>query len=156
MFFEDPVAAFSNLHRAAVSRGRLVFVCWRAYSDNPWASLPVDAVRRVMPEVELPTAEGPGPYAFADATRVQNILSSAGFREIAIDRFDADVVLAAGELEEAVEFAVRGGPASRLLAGAPAEVQGRARDEVRRILEPLRSPSGFALPGSGWLVSARA
>jgi SAM-dependent methyltransferase len=155
MFFEDPVAAFGHLRNAAVRGGRLAFVCWRAYEDNPWASLPVDAVRHLVPDVTLPTGDSPGPYAFADPAKVQRILSSAGFGDIAIDRFDADVVLGEGELDEAVEFAVRGGPAARLLAAASPDVQARARDAVRRVLEPLRTATGFALPGSGWLVTAR-
>jgi SAM-dependent methyltransferase len=156
MFFEDPVSAFGHLRNAAVRGGRLAFVCWRAYDDNPWASLPVDAVRHLVPDVALPTGDSPGPYAFADPAKVQTILSNAGFGEIAIDRFDADVVLGDGELDEAVEFAVRGGPAARLLGAASPDVQARARDAVRRVLEPLRTATGFALPGSSWLVTARA
>lgn len=156
MFFEDPTAAFTHLRSAAERGGRLTFVCWRAYEENPWASVPVNAVRALVPEVALPTGEVPGPYAFADSAKVERILSSAGFRDVACDRFDADVVLADNELEDAVQFAVSAGPASRLLATAAPEVQARATDEVRRVLEPTRTASGFALPGSSWLVTARA
>lgn len=156
MFFEDPVVAFRHLHTAAASGGRVSFVCWRSYEENPWATVPVEAVRHLVPEVQLPTEDGPGPSAFADPAKVQRVMSSAGFRELAIERFDADVVLGSGDLEEAVEFAVRGGPASRLLAAATPEVQARGRDAVRRVLEPLRTANGFALPGSSWLVTARA
>jgi SAM-dependent methyltransferase len=156
MFFEDPIAAFTHVRGAAASGGRLAFVCWRAYEENPWASVPLNAVRRLIPEVAPPSGDGPGPYAFADAARVEQILSSAGFHDVACDRFDADVVLSDGELEDAVQFAVNAGPASRLIVRASPEVQARATDEVRRVLEPIRTASGFALPGSSWLVTARA
>jgi SAM-dependent methyltransferase len=156
MFFEDPIATFTHLRSATTSGGRLTFVCWRAYEDNPWTAIPLNAVRRIVPEVTPPSSDGPGPCAFADAAKVERILSSAGFRDIACDRFDADVVLAGDELEDAVRFAVGVGPASRLLATAAPEAQLRAMDEVRRALESMRTPTGFVSSGSSWLVTARA
>lgn len=155
MFFEDPIAAFRNLATAARSSARLSFVCWRTVKDNPWGTVPFNAVRPFVGEIVLPPDDAPGPSAFADATRVQRILTEAGFRDISIDRFDAPVVLGTGDLEEAVEFAVRGGPAARALVNAAPEVQERAREAVRRALEPMRTEAGFALPGSSWLVGAR-
>jgi ubiquinone/menaquinone biosynthesis C-methylase UbiE len=155
MFFEDPTAAFKHLHAAAQSGGRLCFVCWRPFAENPWAALPVQAVRSVVPEVEPFNQDAPGPYAFADSAKVERILTSAGFNNVVIDRFDADVVLAGDDLELATQFAVSAGPAARILATVGTDLQTRARDAVRRALESKRTPAGFALPGSGWLVTAR-
>jgi SAM-dependent methyltransferase len=155
MFFEDPVAAFRNLRGAAQSGGRLVFVCWRPFSENPWAKIPVDAVATVVPGVEAPSSDVPGPYAFADQTKVERILTSAGFQTVQLDRFDADMVLG-DDLEAAVEFTVNSGPASRLIAAVAPDVQAKAKDAVRKALAPTKSPKGLALPGSGWLVTARA
>src|SRR6516165_5201596 len=33
MFFDDPVAAFANLHTATRAGGRLVFVCWQPLAN---------------------------------------------------------------------------------------------------------------------------
>jgi ubiquinone/menaquinone biosynthesis C-methylase UbiE len=155
MFFEDPIAAFRHLHAAAQSGGRLAFVCWRPFEENRWAALPVHAVRSVVPEVEPPNQDAPGPYAFADSAKVERILTSAGFRNVGLDRFDADVVLAGDDLEQATQFAVNAGPAARILASLSPDLQSRARDAVRSALESARTPKGFALPGTGWLVTAR-
>jgi ubiquinone/menaquinone biosynthesis C-methylase UbiE len=155
MFFEDPIAAFKHLHAAAQSGGRLAFVCWRPFEENPWAALPVQAVRSVVPEVEPFKQDAPGPYAFADSAKVERILTSAGFTNVAIDRYDADVVLAGDDLEAAAQFAVSAGPAARILATVSPDLQARAKEAVRRVLESKRTPTGFALPGSGWLVTAR-
>jgi SAM-dependent methyltransferase len=35
MFFDDPVAAFSNIRSATQSDGRMVFACWRGLEENP-------------------------------------------------------------------------------------------------------------------------
>jgi SAM-dependent methyltransferase len=41
MFFEDAVAAFTNIHAALVPGGRLVFVCWRHALENAWMMVPL-------------------------------------------------------------------------------------------------------------------
>jgi ubiquinone/menaquinone biosynthesis C-methylase UbiE len=156
MFFEDPTAAFRHLRAAAQSGGRLAFVCWRPFAENRWAALPVQAVRSVVPEVEPPNHDAPGPYAFADSAKVERILTAAGFRDVAIDRFDADVVLTSDDdLEQATQFAVSAGPAARILASVGPDLQARAKIAVRSALESARTSKGFALPGTGWLVTAR-
>ena len=38
MFFDDPVAAFANLRRAARTDARLAMVAWRRIEDNPFMS----------------------------------------------------------------------------------------------------------------------
>jgi SAM-dependent methyltransferase len=157
MFFEDPVAAFRQLRTAVRPNGRLVFVSWRAFEDNPWAALPVSAIRSVLPGAPLShfDSDAPGPYAFADVKKVEQILLSSGFRDIQIDPFDGEVVLAGDDLDQAVEFAVNAGPALRILASVSPDVHARAKDAVRRAIEPMRTRNGFALAGSSWLVSAR-
>ena len=44
MFFDYPVTAFSNLHRAMVSGGRIVFARWRALGENEWLAPVVAAI----------------------------------------------------------------------------------------------------------------
>jgi SAM-dependent methyltransferase len=161
MFFADPAAAFSHLRVQLRDSGRLTFVCWRAFEDNAWARVPLEAVRSVLTEPP-PTLidDRPGPYAFSDRAKIEHVLRGAGFQNIAIDRFDAPVTLSGtrGSIAAAVEFALSSGPASRLLAesGAPKDVRTRAADALARQLEAHRSDDGYALAGSCWLVSARA
>jgi SAM-dependent methyltransferase len=156
MFFEDPLAAFKNLRAALKPNGRIVFVCWRPPQENPWFMLPVMIVKKVWPEAPaMPPADGPGPFAFADPDRVLAILEGAGFAQIAIDRFDAEVALGSTSAES-VEFAFRVGPASRMLSEAPDEVRQRVTSELAKALEPYCKDGRCALLGSTWIVSARA
>jgi hypothetical protein len=59
-------------------------------------------------------------------------------------------------LDEAVEFALNIGPASRLLAGLPAATVRAARDSVREALAPYAGSEGIRLPRATWIASATA
>ena len=78
MFFEDPVAAFTNIRPALKPTGRLTFVCWRDLAANPWFSVPVEAVRPFVPPQPKVDPNEPGPLSFKDPERVREILERAG------------------------------------------------------------------------------
>ena len=82
MFFSDPVAAFRNIRASLKRGGRLVFVCWRPLAENPWMLAPLQAALPFIPPVAPPDPTAPGPFAFADASRVRSILSDAGFAAV--------------------------------------------------------------------------
>ena len=97
----------------------------------------------------------PGPFAFADAARVERILVAAGFSDVAIDRWDAEVQVAGeGGTDEAVHFAATVGPGSRLLQDLDDTTRARALTAVRALLAPLVKPSGLWMAGSVWIVRA--
>ena len=156
MFFGDPVAAFRHLRSLLRAGGRLTFACWRSFEDNPWGLVPKQAVLRALPEAKDETFDptGPGPFAFAERTRVEDVLKTAGFATIRIEPFDSPVLFSTGSLEEAVEFAVVAGPSARLLAGADPDAIARVRAELGATLAPYRGPAGIALSGGSWLVTA--
>lgn len=156
MFFSDPVAAFTNLRAALRPGGRLGFVCWRALADNAWAAVPLTAALPLLPTPPQPSPPGaPGPFAFADAARVREILEHAGFVDIEVTGHDAMSVLPGDGLEESVDLAVQVGPLGHALAGATAEVRETVRDAVRDALAGHRGPQGVALAAGVWLVRAR-
>ena len=93
MFFDDPVAAFSNLHRQTEPQGTLAFSCWQAAPLNEWAMAPMKAVLPLLSEPPTPPEPGaPGPFAFADPDRTRSILADAGWTKVSVtplDRRDA-------------------------------------------------------------------
>jgi SAM-dependent methyltransferase len=164
MFFADPIAAFVNLRRLLAPKGRLALLCWQRIEDNPWCSVPLEAVRTVIGDVGgLPAAGEPGPFAFADATYLRSVLGRAGFVEVEVTSHIAPVVLN-GAVEgrapidvarEASDFLLRAGPVARLLADRSDAERGRVQDELVRQLASRVTPQGVALDGATWLVSAR-
>jgi SAM-dependent methyltransferase len=157
MFFADPAASFANMRKALRRSGRLAFACWREPRDNPWMMAPLQAVYKHVPKLPQQGPEDPGPFAFASEARVNRILSEAGFTGIAMEPcpLSLDVAIGGG-LEAAVQGALEIGPASRALEGAPADVRAAAVRSIREALAPFVRGQTVPLPGSIWIVTARA
>ena len=155
MFFEQPDAAFVQLHKALRPGGRLAFVCWRAPRDNPWAMAPLMAAREAMGATPAPTdPNAPGPFAFADGQRVRAILAGAGFSDIGLARFDAPIALGASP-QAAAERSVSFGPAARFVKEAGSEHLKTIQDAIESSLAALAAADGsVSLPGSTWVVTA--
>ena len=157
MFFADPVHSFANLRRALRPTGRLAFACWREPRENPWMMMPLQAVYQHVPKLPQMAPEDPGPFAFASEERVRRILGEAGFKHIALEACPLALDLAIGRgLDAAVQGALEIGPASRALDGHSPEVRAAAAKTVRETLAPFVDGSSVRLPGSIWLVTARA
>lgn len=157
MFFADPLAAFRNVRRALKPDGRLAFACWRGTDENPWVKIPLRIAFQHVSPPPPPGPEEPGPFSFADPDRVRRILDGAGFHDVALEKFDAPLILGAtADLDEAVDFSLDMGPLALLLADVDPEVRARIRGALREGLAPHHGPEGVKLTGATWLVEARA
>lgn len=157
MFFADPVASFANMRKALRPSGRLAFACWREPRENPWMMVPLQAVYKHVPKLPPLGPEDPGPFAFASEERVQRILSGAGFAGITMEPCNLSLDIAIGRgLDAAVQSALEIGPTSRALEGQPAELRAAATNSIREVLAPLVRGEAVPLPGSIWIVTARA
>jgi ubiquinone/menaquinone biosynthesis C-methylase UbiE len=153
MFFADPVAAFSNIRRALKPTGRLVFLCWRTPAENAWSGVPMRAALPFLPPMERPGPEDPGQYSFGDRTRVERILTQAGFNGLSIEPVDqmlnqgkdiADVMQRIGDF----------GPLARAFKDVAPEQVARAKAAIAEALAPHATPDGVKLAGACWLVRA--
>lgn len=157
MFFAEPAVSFTNIRRALKPSGRVVFACWREPKENPWMMAPLQAVYRHVPKLPPQQPDDPGPFAFASEARVNRILIDAGFQDIAMEACALSLDIAIGKgLEAAVQSAFEIGPASRALEGHSPEARDAARQSVRDMLATHLKGETVALPGSIWLVTARA
>jgi SAM-dependent methyltransferase len=152
MFFADPVAAFANIRAALSPQGRLAFVCWRAYAENPWMRVPMEAAEPFIspPPPADPTA--PGPFAFADAHRVRGILEGVGFRDVTIAAFDAPI--GGASIDDTVSLTFRVGPLGRALADNRDRIPAVA-EAVKQAITPYETPTGVFMPSAVWIVQAR-
>ena len=155
MFFDDPEAAFDNLHRSTSRDGRLAFVCWQGPDQNPWFLAPMMALAG-LPGLELPPPPGPedpGPFAFANPDRVRRILASSGWRQIELQEYRDEIV---DDLDRRVEFCLRQGPAARALADVDDDIRAAATVRVRDALAQASSGGLVRLPRAAWIVTAYA
>ncbi|MDE1949283.1 MAG: methyltransferase domain-containing protein, partial [Burkholderiales bacterium] len=155
MFFDQPAPALGHLRRALRPGGRLVFVCWRAPRDNPWAMAPLVAARKHV-DLRPPKADpnAPGPFAFADPDRLRALLEEAGYASISIERCDAPVRIGA-DTRAAAENAARIGPAAQFIRECRPEDRPALMAAIEQALAPLAAADGsISLAGSSWIVSA--
>ncbi len=157
MFFENPSAAFANLHHAMKSSGRLAFACWQAIHRNPWLGVPLMAAMKHV-TIEMPaTPDAPGPFAFADAARVERILGEGGFRDVRVEGRDVSIALGGGtSLEDAASLVMDLGPLARVMVDQPADKRALVEQEVREAISGSMTPEGVKMPGAIWLVTASA
>lgn len=159
MFFEDPSAAFANLARHLRSAARLAFLCWQTIDLNPWASLPLQAVRSVAPETPTPDMllpGRPGPFRFGDPDLVRNVLSRAGFHDVVVTPHASQMSFGGAQtVEEAVSFALEIGPSARLARQMPAESLPRVRTALASVFQGALTSDGIQMQASTFVVTAR-
>lgn len=154
MFFDDPIGAFANLHKALKPGGRLAFVCWRTAPENLWASTPLAAARPFLPEQPAPDPNAPGPFAFADPQRILSILTDVGFHHVGTSKYDG-VMRMGGDSAAIAAQTLQIGPLSRGVGEADEATRAKIVEAVRGAMEKFRTPdSEIAPPTACWLVSA--
>lgn len=153
MFFENSVAAFANLRRAARYGAELRFVAWRSAADNPFMTTAERAAAPLLPNLPARQPDAPGQFAFADADKVRRILEESGWAEVEIRPTDVLCTLPESEL---VGYFTRLGPVGQILP----EVDGRTRaqviDTARAAFEPYVHGGEVRFTAACWLVGARA
>ncbi|WP_338468023.1 class I SAM-dependent methyltransferase [Novosphingobium sp. ZN18A2] len=158
MFFDDPRTAFAHIAGFAAPGANLVFSCFRAPAHNRWAG---EVAQAVAPDATQGSPDGyaPGPFGFADPALVEDILTSAGWRDVSLTPVDYAYVAGVGKGEAAVEDALsllrRIGPAARALRELPEAERTAAESRLRTVLEARREGSQIAWPAAAWIVSAR-
>ena len=158
MFFEEPVAAFRNIHHALTASGTLAFCCWQSRTVNPFMTVPAQAALELLPAPPEMPPHAPGPFAFAEPDYVHSILSRSGFSDISIMPLSHDLVFGAGlSLSEIVEHLVKIGPIAQMVREAPDALQQPVRDRVASALTPFfTATGGVNLEGQFWQVTANA
>lgn len=156
MFFEDPVAALTNVRQAMRRDGRLGFAVFRTPAENAWPSGAFQAVRHLLPPMPRPGPDDPGMFSWADPARVDRILSGAGFRDVTLSPADVSVQVAGeGGVAEAVAFSTLFGPMSRILPDQPEATVRAVRSALEDYFRPLATPQGVFLDSAFWIVQAR-
>jgi SAM-dependent methyltransferase len=142
MFFDDPVAAFTNIGRALRPAGRLVMLVWQAASRNEWH----ETLRRILDH----PFTGPDPFSLADPQLVTTVLADAGFGEVTLE--EVRVPVHYGPDVPAALSWIRG------FAGVGEALDRRGPAATATLTEALAehlTPDGVRFDSRSWLVRAR-
>jgi SAM-dependent methyltransferase len=155
MFYEDPIAAFTNVHRALKDKGRIAYICWRTPQENIWMSGPTRIAGKILDLPPPPPPGSPGIFGFADRDHVSAIMTRAGFSEISIEPVDLTAVLG-DDIEHAVANALKIAPWISALENADAQAIEDISSQLRDLYRDYQGPNGIEIPSASWVVSAQA
>jgi len=147
MFFEDPVAAFSNVREQLDRAARFVFVCWQSAERNPWFA--GHALREFLPKPPPPPpgTHATGPFAFGQPSEAETLLGQAGWARVEVEAISSSAVVSRDAIADDAQAAFMGVPDAQLSA---------AREAMDAHLAPFELPDGrLEVPISYFVVSAR-
>ena len=105
MFFGEPPAAFANLSGWLAPGGRFAFAAWGRTSENPWFTTVRDAVAELV-AIPPPEPEAPGPFRYAEADKLLDLLDGAGFKDLAVGDWRGAIPLGGLPAAAAANFAL--------------------------------------------------
>ena len=159
MFFDDPVAGWTNLRKHLVSDGKAVVVCWRAAVNNDWAVLPLQAASSVLGDAQTkPSPSGvPGPFAWAEEDIFNEILKQSGWT---VDARHVDGKLALNSessedpVSDAVQFAMKVGPLGSRLKALEPDARLAVCDALAETMERKLRDGVVLFSTAGWVITA--
>jgi len=153
MFFDDPVAAFTNIRRAARRDASLTFVAWRSPAENPFMTTAARAAAPLLPSLRPPDPSGPGQFGFADSDRARRILSASGWQAISIHPVDVACQIAERDL---FAYVTKLGPVGLALKDVDDATRAEVVTAVHAAFIPFVKEGAARFNGACWLVTARA
>jgi SAM-dependent methyltransferase len=153
MFFDDPLAAFRNLRRAAREGAELRFYAWRSAAANPFMTAAERAAEALLLGVPPRRPGAPGQFAFADRHRLHRILEESGWGVIDIEPRDVECSMAEKDLET---YITRLGPVGLALAHCDAPTRARIVAQIRPAFDPFVRGGEVRFTAACWAVGARA
>lgn len=153
MFFDDPVAAFANIRRAARPAASLAFVAWRSPADNPFMTAAARAAAPLLPNLKAPDPTAPGQFAFADAERVRSILRESGWTDVDVSALDVEGSVSKADL---LTYVTRLGPVGLALREVDEASRSAIIAAVHAAMEPYLHGAVARVNMAAWLVRARA
>jgi SAM-dependent methyltransferase len=154
MFFDDPVAAFSNHRRALTPGGKNIFATWQGLGANDWLAPVVSAVAQFTEVPDLGgLPNGPGMFALKDGSEAAELLEAAGFSDVAVESISPSLLVGGGgSLEESADFLFGMGIVRGLLSRLDAEQHETATAAIRAELERHYEPGEGVQLGAGVLL----
>ena len=155
MFFSDPAAAFANVARHVRRGGRMAFACWQSEERNEWIAVPARVMRGFMPNPVSPQPNAPGPFAFGNLARVDEVLLAGNWTNVNIESFTASTELGAGlGLEAALRQTMGTRAAQDLRVQVDDATFQAATAAVRAALGEHLVDGAVVFDGNVWVVTA--
>jgi ubiquinone/menaquinone biosynthesis C-methylase UbiE len=88
MLTVDPAAGMREARRVLASGGRFALAVWDRDEENPWSTIPTDALVQGGYMEPLDRSASPGIFSLADPERLQEMLEEAGFVDVLVESIE--------------------------------------------------------------------
>ena len=154
MFFEDPVAAFRNLNRAAAPGANMVLFSWRDPAENPFMTAAEAGARPLLPGLPEREPNARGQFGFADSARVERILSEAGWQDVTTEKLDVECRFPLSAMDLYVSLM---GPVGYAMAqGVDEATKEKVIEVVRAAFMEFAVGDEIVFTAACWKTAARA
>lgn len=153
MFMPEPQACLTAAHRALKNNGRISLACWAAPDKNPFVSVLLKVLSNYM-ELPSPPPGTPGIFAFADPKRLQETLSSVGFKNITLEEMEINVLTIDDGQAYWDAISDLAAPVMALVNQLDQPVRANYIDEVVRTADALKQGDSLRMKGTTWIASA--
>ena len=136
MFFKNPSEAFKNILGSMRTNGSLNFVCWTNMLENEFITEGMNIITKYTQKVLPEITKDPGPFAFSDREYVNEVLKSAGFKNINIDKVYTSISTK-DSAEQDAELLMGIGPRARILSeeNLSSEKMSMIKNEIIQLCE---------------------
>lgn len=157
MFFEDPVAAFSNLRKGTRIGGRLIVTVWSQLFASGLFATPYTVATTTLHRLGVPYQDFPADgilFSLGRPGLIQTVLEAAGWVDVeaSVDNRTLDLPPDAGA---AAKLIMAAGPVHMVLEGQSDEVRAEVEEALVADFQHRRDATGIRLPAGFIVVSAR-
>ena len=155
MFFDEPKEAFINIHNSLKDNSPLSFVCWQSPKENPWHGVASMVLKQHL-DLPVPEKRAPSPFAFQEPDYIDDILTTAGFKNIMIEPLALKILWFADQsLDEAVfNFMSLNPVIAESMKSVEAETKDKITNELSEAFKPFMTDKGLVFDSATWIVSA--
>jgi SAM-dependent methyltransferase len=153
MLTVDPGAAVREARRVLKPGGRLAVAVWDEARLNPWATSPGRALVE-LGYAEPPDPNAPGMFRLAPASKLSELLESAGFTEVVVESVEIDrpSLNFDNYLAETLDLSR---PFAEALGGLSDEQRGEVTRKLAELARPFAQPDGtLRFPGRSLVAAA--
>lgn len=155
MFFSDPVSAFDNIRKQVKPDGRMVFACWQSPAKNLWAKAPLEAAMPFFKKPPTPPQpRAPGPFAFADAKYLTDILIQAGWKTVELTDWTGEIRLPGEAVEQTAAFMMEMGPLSKIVKDQELDKKRVQTALTEKLSRAANDDGTVDMQASVWIVKA--
>jgi SAM-dependent methyltransferase len=152
MFFDDPVAAFTNINAALKPGGRVAFIAWQPIQDNAWL-MGIRTSLAMGRDLPFPPLEAPTPFSLSVPARTASLFEAAGFTDVASTAVNEPMVLGT-DTEDAYAFFKEAGLVKGLSNDLDAEQKQQGLANLHQFVADHETPDGVLIDSAAWIITA--